>query len=211
MSPGLLGTDSGTRAPTVLPERRLFQRARRSFAVRSQICFASSQPTTGATIAPRTYQARGPVKGSRIMAITATTPTATRRAVARAEARLSSRLETAVRIWKTSSHSRRPGRKSRPQTAITTVRRVSRSLRRRLAARQCSTTACGSMPKDWTTGLRPTPSIRFTTDWAKASPRLGRKIVAHLRLGLTFDSCHSLLASRIFPTSSSRYAAEARA
>lgn len=60
-------------------------------------------------------------------------------------------------------------------------------------------------------GLRPAPSMRSTTARPKASPRLGLKIVAHLRPELTVDSCHWLFALRISPTSLSRYAAEARA
>ncbi len=43
----------------------------------------------------------------------------------------------------------------------------------RFAARQCSTTTCGSVPKDWMRGLRPAPSMRSRTARPKASPRLG--------------------------------------
>lgn len=87
---------------------------------------------------------------------------------------------------------------------MTAESQLSRSLRMLFAARQCSTTTCGSMPKDWMSGLRPAPTIRSRTAREKASPRLGRKMVAHLRPGLTVDLCQSLLALRISAISLSR-------
>lgn len=88
VSPGLPGTASGILAPMPPPASRLSQRSRMSCAVRSQICRAHSQPTTGATIAARRYQAQKPVNGSLTMKITATAATATISAVNSAAMRL---------------------------------------------------------------------------------------------------------------------------
>ncbi len=172
---------------------------------------AQNQPTTGATTAARAYQPQKPSNGILSRKSTASAPTATSSVVPRAEARLSVALAIVRRIWKTSSQTSRPGRKIRPQSTKTAVSQLSRSLRMWLAARQCSTTTCGSMPKDWISGLRPPPSIRTCTARENASPRFGAKIVPQARPGVTADWCHSLLALRISSTSLSRYAAEARA
>lgn len=120
------------------------------------------------------------------------------------ETRLLSSFPMVARSWKTSSHTSSPGRKSTPHSSITPVSFWSRSRRMRLAARQCSTTACGSLPKDWMSGLRPTPSMRSITAWENASPRLGRKILAQLRPGLTAVWCHSLSAFLMSSTGLSR-------
>jgi hypothetical protein len=45
----------------------------------------------------------------------------------------------------------------------------------RLAARQCSTTVCGSAPKDWMIGLRFSPSMRASMARVNASPRFGSR------------------------------------
>lgn len=113
------------------------------------------------------------------------------------------------RIWKTSSHTIRPGRKSRPHSAITAVSQLSRCLRIRFAARQCSTTTCGSVPKDWMSGLRAPPSSRPWTARENASPRFGA--ASDQSPFFTSDLCHSLLAASSSSTFASRYAAEARA
>ncbi len=175
------------------------------------MCLAQNQPTTGMMIAARPYQAQKPVNGMRIRNSTASAPTATSSVVARAPARLSSRLAMVVRSVNTSSHTRKPGRKSTPQITVIAESQLSRSRRMRWAARQCSTTTWGSMPKDWMTGLRPAPSMRSMIARENASPNRGRKIFAQGRGGVTFDWCHSLSAFRILETSSSRYAAAASA
>lgn len=118
------------------------------------------------------------------------------------------------RSRKTSTHSRKPGRKSTPKRTVTRVSLRSRALRSPLADRQCSTTVCGSRPKDWMSAPRPPPSVRSWTARQKASPRFGLKYSDLNSLELpvfTSDLCHSLLALRISVTSLSRYAAEARA
>lgn len=204
VSPGLLGTASGTLAPTLLPASRLSQRPRRSCAVRSQICLAQNQPTTGRTTHARAYQPQNPANGILIRKSTASAPIATSSAVPSAPACLSSRLAMVVRSVKTSSQTRSPGRKSTPHSTITAVSQLSRSRRMLFAARQCSTTTCGSAPKDWMRGLRPLPSMRVITAVEKASPRLGRKIFAQLRPPLTTDWCNSLLVLRISSTGLSR-------
>ena len=86
---------------------------------------------------------------------------------------------------------------------------ASRSLRMRFAARQCSTTDCGSVPKDWIRALRAPPSIRVCTARENASPRFGSN--SENLAGVTSDLCHSLLALRSSATGPSRYAAEASA
>lgn len=135
-----------------------------------------------------------PVNGILTRKITARAPTATSRPVASPETRLLSSFPMVARSWKTSSQTSRPGRKSTPHSSIRPVSFVSRSRRMRVAARQCSTTTCGSLPKDWMSGARPTPSMRSITACEYASPKLGRKTFAQLRPSLTVDWCHSLSA-----------------
>ncbi len=113
------------------------------------------------------------------------------------------------RSWKPPSHSSMPGRKSSPKTTMMTVSWVSRCLRMRSAARQCSTTVCGSVPKDWMSGLRPASIMRFCTARENASPRLGSSSANR-------GFCTSEVAVSEFALSSSsigpsRYAAEASA
>ncbi len=186
----------------LLPESRLSQRSRRSLAVRSQIRLAQNQPSTGATTAARAYQPQKPSNGMRSRNSAARAPTPTSRAVANAPARLSSRLVIVVRIWKTSSHTSRPGRKSSPHRTMTAVSQLSRSRRMRCAASACSTTTWGWVPKDWMSGARPEPSMRSMTARENASPRLGRNSL--IRGLATSDLCHSLLALSISSASLSR-------
>lgn len=160
---------------------------------------------------PRAYHPARPVNGIRTRKITASAATATSRPVPSPETRLLSVLPMVARSWNTSSHTSRPGRNSTPHSSMMPVSLMSRWRRMRVAARQCSTTTCGSLPKDWMSGLRPTPSMRSITAWEYASPKLGRKIFAHLRPSLTVDWCHSLSAFLISSIGVSRYAAEASA
>lgn len=170
--------------------------------MRSQIRLAQNQPMTGATTQARAYQAQKPLKGILSRKSTARTAIASSRAVARAPARLSSRRATVVRIWKTRSQISSPGRNSRPHSTMTALSQLSRSLRMRCAARLCSTTTCGWVPKDWMSGARLGPSIRSMIARENASPRLGRKSL--IRGLLTADLCHSLLAFSISSASLSR-------
>ncbi|CAM5630329.1 hypothetical protein SBADM41S_00443 [Streptomyces badius] len=84
-------------------------------------------------------------------------------------------LLSASRIRKAITQASMPGRNSTPNTTVTRVSRVSRALRRLFADRQCSTTVCGSVPKDWMSALRAPPSMRSWTARANASPRFGLK------------------------------------
>ena len=86
---------------------------------------------------------------------------------------------------------------------------MSRSLRMRIEARQCSTMVPGSVPKDWMMPLRVPPSIRVCTARENASPRLGSK--SDSLPFFTSDSCHSLFALSMSWIGLSRYAAEASA
>ncbi len=154
---------------------------------------------------------RKPVSGSWNIRTAATTPTPTRITVPSQELCLPE--ERVLRSWKRPSHSSRPGRNSTPQTSMITRSLRSRCLRMWEAARQCSTTVCGSAPKDWMSGLRPAPRVRASTARQKASPRLGSKRESFG--GLTVAGWFSLLAVSIFSSllslPPSRYAAEARA
>lgn len=126
-----------------------------------------------------------------------------------APARLSAAPAIVRRSWKTPIQRNSPGRKSSPKTAITAVSFLSRSLRMRVAARQCSTTDWGSVPKDWMSAARAPPSIRTCTARENASPRFGSN--SEILPGFTSDLCHSLLALSRSLTGLSRYAAEASA
>ncbi len=79
----------------------------------------------------------------------------------------------------------------------------------RLAARQCSTTVCGSMPKDWMSAPRPPPSMRSWSARENASPRFGsnRESLG----GLMVDFAVSESAFEMSESGLSRYAAEASA
>ena len=140
--------------------------------MRSQIRLAMYQPPTGTSITTRRYSAQNPDSGGRQNIRPAKT-TATPMTRPPNDPARPGRAARVRRSWKAASQTSTPGRKSSPQTAITTVRRMSRCCRIRLAARQCWTTASGSVPKDCTTSLRPPPSSRSSTARANASPKFG--------------------------------------
>lgn len=196
------------------PESSPSQRARMSLAEVSAIRLAISQPMTGATIIARRYSARRPSTGSLIRKIRATMPMTGSRAMPRALRALSLVEPRPSRRRNARTHRSSPGRKRKPKRTVTRVSLVSRALRRRVADRQCSTTVCGSVPKDWMRALRAPPSIRSWTAREKASPRLGVKYLLLKSLdrpSSILDLCHSLSALRMSATGLSRYAAEARA
>ncbi len=124
---------------------------------------AHTQPTTGMTTDARAYQPQKPASGILISSSTASAPKAISTPVPSAEARLSVVLATLARRMKMSSQTRNPGRNSSPHSTVTAVSQLSRSRRMRWAARQCSTTTWGSVPKDWMSGARPAPSMRSIT------------------------------------------------
>ncbi len=202
------GTASGIFAPIPEPPASPPQRSRRSRAVFSQIRLAQYQPMTGAIITIRKYSDQKPLNGGLIASSTANTTATASTAPLSPPARLPADFIVAsdLRSWKAPSQTSTPGRKSTPNTPMTTVSRVSRSCRIRLAARQCSTTVCGSMPKDCTSSPRAAPSIRTWTARANASPRLGWNSDSRG----AFTVVASLMSTRA-ATAESRYAAEASA
>lgn len=172
---GFFGTASGILALTPPPDSSPSQRARMSLAEVSAIRLAMSQPITGATMAPRRYSPNRPLTGSATSATTARAPMMTSTSVPSALNAASVDLASTSRNRKAMTHSSSPGRKSTPQTRVTSVSRVSRSLRSREADRQCSTTVCGSIPNDWIRAPRAPPRVRSVTAREKASPRFGLK------------------------------------
>ncbi len=172
-SVGLRGTALGIFAPRPGPDSEAVQRSRRSTAVFSQIRLARYQPAIGSSSTTRRYSAPTPLNGGFQTSSTASPTTTASTRPPSSPSHWPFFFVTVLRSWKAPSHTSTPGRNSSPKTTITTVSRASRCCRIRLAARQCSTTVCGSMPKDCTVSLRPPPSIRTSTARANASPRSG--------------------------------------
>lgn len=153
------------------------------------------------------------MKGSRNISTATMSAKPTSSTVPSQEARLPVPEARVLRSWNRPSHSSSPGRKTTPHTSMISRSLRSRTLRMREAARQCSTTVCGSAPKDWMSGLRPGPRVRASTARQKASPRLGSRSESFP--AFTVDLWRSLsaprMASSLVSLPPSRYAAEASA